>query len=389
MKYTDDIGNQSSQFNIDNSSTTYTLADGDAIASSNHGIYEASNWHLNTIRVDGSITATQSGKDAIYSLGSETRITIGETGVLNGYGGILAGGDYARITNNGSITGLTNSAVYLSFSDHSRFTNNGSITGEVVVDRSDDVNIVLGKNSIVENLSGSTMDIASNAGQDAHIVNNGEITASSWGVYMRNGNETFINRGTISGGISMGDGNDVFDNRGGTVDSQIYGDGGNDTFIIDSKIDIYEYSGDGTDTVKSTISLNLSSSPYTGWELENLILLGNANHNAIGNALANKIAGNSGDNILSGLAGDDILTGGKGGDTFVFKTGGADDTVTDFQNGQDHFNLKSWAAITGFADLKAHHVSVSGSDLVIHAGTDSITLLDTSKSELDAGDFVF
>lgn len=49
--------------------------------------------------------------------------------------------------------------------------------------------------------------------------------------------------------------------------------------------------------------------------------------NGTGNALANKIVGNSADNILNGLGGADTLTGGLGADTFVFSD---KDVITDF-----------------------------------------------------------
>src|SRR5262249_9223885 len=50
-----------------------------------------------------------------------------------------------------------------------------------------------------------------------------------------------------------------------------------------------------------------------------------------GNALANSIAGNSGDKVLDGGAGVDALTGGAGNDTFVFHAGQAHGgTVGDF-----------------------------------------------------------
>ena len=153
--------------------------------------------------------------------------------------------------------------------------------------------------------------------------------------------------------------------------------------------------------------MSLSSTLLTGEEIENLTLLGGKNHNATGNELANTITGNGGNNTLLSLAGADTLKGGKGNDrldggldadslvggkgvdTFVFKSGYGQDTVTDFQDGVDHFDLKAWNAIAGFADLKAHHLTVAGDDLIIHAGADTLTIEHTAKGELDASDFTF
>jgi Ca2+-binding RTX toxin-like protein len=387
MLYKTTIGNRSSEFDVDNSSTQYVLDQGTTITSSTNGISEDAKWHLNTIQIDGTVNATTNGKTAVLTNGSETTVNIGQTGVVNGYYGVYAYGDYTHVTNDGQINGA-NIAVALSFADHSKFVNNGIVHGEVFVDRSDKVNVVLSKDSVVTN-TGSTMDIATDEGQKSHVVNRGEITSGNWGVYMRDGDDTLVNRGTISGGMTLGEGNDVFDNRGGKIDHWVSGYGGDDTFIIDSKIDIDETAGGGNDTIKSTISLNLTADVYQQDEIENLTLLGNKDHNATGNNLDNVIKGNSGDNTLAGLGGADTLFGGKGADMFVFKTGDGTDTVQDFHNGVDHFNLKAWNGITDFADLKAHHLSVSGDDLIIHAGTDSLTIEHTSKSELDASDFVF
>jgi Ca2+-binding RTX toxin-like protein len=387
MIYKTIIGDRSSEFDIDNSSTHYVLDQGTTISSTNNGISEDAKWHLNTIQINGTVNATTSGKTAILTNGSETTINVGQTGVVNGYYGIYAYGDDTQITNNGQITG-TNVAVAIAFADHGKFVNNGTVAGEIVVDRSDKVNIVLGKDSVITN-TGSTMDIATEEGQKTHVVNRGEITSGNWGVYMRDGDDTLVNRGSIVGGLTLGDGDDVFDNRGGKIDHWVSGYGGDDTFIIDKKIDIDEAVGGGNDTIKSTISMNISTGVYEADEIENLTLLGGKDHNATGNSFDNLIRGNGGDNKLAGLAGTDTVFGGKGADTFIFHTGDGKDTVSDFKNGVDHLNLKSWSAITDFADLKAHHLTVSGDDVVIHAGTDSLTIEHMSKAELDASDFVF
>jgi Ca2+-binding RTX toxin-like protein len=401
------IGNQSSQYDLSNSATIYTLAAGTAITSSAHGIFESDAWHQNTIQVNGSINATTANKMGVYINGLETTVNIGETGNITAYYGLYTYGEQTRILNDGSITGTSGIAVAIAFCDGSELINNGTIAGEIFVDRSDNTRIVLNESSVVINETGSTMDIATDLGQTSHIINKGVVTSGNWSFYGRHGNETLINRGSFEGAMSLGDGDDNFDNRGGTISREIYGDRGNDMFILDKKIEIREYVGEGIDTIKTTVAMNLSTGLLEGQEIENLILLGKKNLGGTGNDFANAITGNSGNNKLFGLDGADtidggkgndrldgglaadILTGGKGADIFVFKTGYGADTVTDLTNGTDRIDLKGLDEVTSFADLKSNHLTVSGNDLVITAGTDTLTIEDTKKSELDASDFLF
>ena len=101
------------------------------------------------------------------------------------------------------------------------------------------------------------------------------------------------------------------------------------------------------------------------------------------------LVGGEGADTLAGGAGNDILTGGAGADTFVYAPDYATDSVTDFANGEDLIDLTRFTGITTFTDLT---LSQDGNDVVIDlngSGAGTLTLEDTTLSDIDAEDFVF
>ncbi|AEG93875.1 Conserved hypothetical protein [Ramlibacter tataouinensis TTB310] len=104
-------------------------------------------------------------------------------------------------------------------------------------------------------------------------------------------------------------GDDTLDGGAG-IDS-LTGGAGNDLYLVDNASDaVSELSGEGVDTVRSSVSYSLSG------EVENLTLTGSALAGT-GNALDNAIVGNGGSNTLTGWFGNDTLDGGAGSDSLV------------------------------------------------------------------------
>jgi Ca2+-binding RTX toxin-like protein len=112
------------------------------------------------------------------------------------------------------------------------------------------------------------------------------------------------------------------------------GGAGNDTYVVNAPGDaVVERSGEGSDTVKASVS-------WTLWEdVEHLALtgtaaidgVGNSGHNRLtGNTAANRLTGYAGDDTLIGGAGTDTLLGGPGADTYVVTAG---DKVTELSGG--------------------------------------------------------
>ncbi|MHB1089254.1 MAG: putative Ig domain-containing protein, partial [Acidimicrobiales bacterium] len=111
-----------------------------------------------------------------------------------------------------------------------------------------------------------------------------------------------------------GEGNDLL-YAGAGADSMV-GGMGDDTYFVDNLLDnIQENADEGDDTIVTPFSTTLSAN------IENLQLQGSASLNGTGNALGNRLIGNSGVNVLIGNAGNDMLDGGTGADTLVGGTG--------------------------------------------------------------------
>jgi Ca2+-binding RTX toxin-like protein len=156
--------------------------------------------------------------------------------------------------------------------------------------------------------------ITGNSGANSLTGNDGDDSLSG-----ADGNDT----------LGGGNGNDLLD--GGLGNDAMTGGAGDDTFIVDSASDTTsESSGQGLDTVKSSITWTLST------YVENLVLTGasaidgtgNASDNTLtGNTAANKLDGGTGNDTLDGGVGADTLIGGTGNDTFLVDNAG--DTVTE------------------------------------------------------------
>lgn len=129
--------------------------------------------------------------------------------------------------------------------------------------------------------------------------------------------------------LTGGSANDTLD--GGTGIDTMAGGLGNDTYIVDSTSDkVVEAVNAGTDTIISSVTLNLTTFAA---QVENLTLAaGTALLNATGNTLNNVLTGNDAANTLSGLDGNDTLNGGLGNDSLL---GGNNDDRLDGGVGAD------------------------------------------------------
>ena len=265
------------------------------------------------------------------------------------------------------------------------------------------------------------------------------------------GDDVIRNTGHLDGMVELGDGDDVFENVGGSTSGVFLGEGddryedlgasnrwgfvsggaGNDTYVIASagSIEIYEYWGEGYDTVRTMgdfdapdfveriVALDAGgrevrlrgnaednriqggdgSDKLRGFSGDDRISGGDGRDTLIGDggddrlmggSGADRIAGDAGSDVLRGGSGDDRLAGGKGGDLLAGGRGadvfewrsvedagegrGGRDVVTDFRTGRDALDL------TGL-DLTFRDGAFSGTEAeirVLESGSRSILRID-------------
>jgi Ca2+-binding RTX toxin-like protein len=143
--------------------------------------------------------------------------------------------------------------------------------------------------------------------------------------YMGHGGDDVVHGESEDDGLSGGDGNDQLyggdghDNLdggagndtldGGAGPDHMAGDVGDDSYFVDDAGDVVtENSGEGTDTVTSSVSFSLADN------VENLTLTGTADANGFGNELDNVITGNDGSGELDAGSGNDTIHGNGGND---------------------------------------------------------------------------
>ncbi len=228
--------------------------------------------------------------------------------------------------------------------------------------------------------------------------------------WLSTGNTPAVFGGSVDfSALFGGVGNDTLSaNSGGWG---LSGDEGDDLYIIrDERVFLLEAAGGGNDTIRTSVSLNLSSGEFTGdtGEFETIRVIGQAGLSVTGTATDNLIVGNIGADTLSGGDGADRVQGGRGADVlsggtgadrliggadadrFVFATGFGADVVADFRADSDVIDLTGLANVTSFAALIADFIRQEGRNVVIDVGAgDVLTLANVRLAALDAADFMF
>ncbi|ESQ86581.1 hypothetical protein ABAC460_22985 [Asticcacaulis sp. AC460] len=137
------------------------------------------------------------------------------------------------------------------------------------------------------------------------------------------------------------------------------GGAGNDTYVVNAAGDmIVEGVAEGQDRVLSTVTYSL-----TGWNVEDLELIGTRVIDGTGNEANNQIWGNSAANRLDGGSGNDILAGGLGDDTYVIDSAG--DVVVEALNAGNDLVVSSVSYSLG---INIEHLTLTGTGNVNGTG---------------------
>ena len=202
--------------------------------------------------------------------------------------------------------------------------NGGSGQDNMIGGTGNDTYVVDNVTDVVTELAGQGMDTVKSSISYSLTANTEKLILLGTAAINGTGNaENNSLYGNIAGNILTGwAGDDSLDGKTGA--DTLIGGIGSDTYVVDNAADwVVENAGEGTDTVKSSVSYSL------GANVENLTLTGTADINASGNELGNSLKGNVAANILSGGLGNDSLQGGLGNDSYLFARGDGKDKITE------------------------------------------------------------
>ena len=156
------------------------------------------------------------------------------------------------------------------------------------------------------------------------------------------------------------------------VNDVIHGRGGNDT-LSGGRGDDRLFGVAGNDTLNGGAGRD---------RLEG----GAGNDRLFGNAGNDTLVGGNGRDVLDGGPGHDLLVGGAGADRFVFNAGR--DRIRDFDRAEDVIDLRSFAGLDSWADLRGH-LSQVGDDVAFRLGGHVLRIEDTALATLAADDFLW
>jgi len=220
--------------------------------------------------------------------------------------------------NSETLTGTTGRDAIYGFAAND--TLNGGMGADTLVGGAgNDIYVVDNVGDIVIELTGEGTDTVQSSVTYTLTDNVENLTLTGTAAINGTGNglNNVLTGNVASNILTGGTGNDTL--NGGAGADTLIGGAGNDIYVVDNAGDVViEIAGEGTDTVRSSITYTL------GDNIENLTLTGTTAINGTGNGLNNVLTGNVASNVLTGGIGNDTLNGGTGADTLI---GGAGNDI--------------------------------------------------------------
>ena len=175
---------------------------------------------------------------------------------------------------------------------------------------------------------------------------------------------------------------------------RLVGGSGSDIYVTDGGDTVVEAAGEGTDTIRSSVTYTLKTN------VENLILTGSAAIKGFGNTLANVLDGSQSTaaNILTGLQGNDTYIVGAGdsvSETVAGAAGGTDTVKASVSfvlgTNVEKLTLLGSSAINGTGNSLANIITGNTGVNILNGGTGSDTLaggLGNDTYVTDGGDSI-
>ena len=181
--------------------------------------------------------------------------------------------------------------------------------------------------------------------------------------------------------IWAGNGNDtVF----GSAGADTLGGGGGDDNVTSGRGNDRAFGGEGNDTVTGDQGFDT----LYGGDGDDLVSGGAHSDLLFGGDGDDAVQGGSGNDTLWGGSGDDQLSGGIGADTFGFTLTGGNDTITDFDLGDDMLDL-SQAGFTGLDAVTSAAEDTDDGLLITLSDSTSVLFTGLTLSDLNAMDITY
>jgi len=179
--------------------------------------------------------------------------------------------------------------------------------------------------------------------------------------------------------LDGGAGNDAL--NGGTGDDRLIGGAGSDTISGNGGNDRLQ-GGDGGDRL-----FGQAGADHIEGGAGHDIIIGGAGNDALFGGIGNDdLAAEGGRDTLDGGAGNDLLRGGVGADLFIFN--GGLDTIRNFDRGEDVINLRSFAGLDSWADLRGQ-LFQAGNHVEFRQGGHTLRIEWTKLADLAPDDFLW